>query len=67
MPEGARAYPISDELGKAAYDTYCEAVGGMSVGGDKLPTWDEQVANRPKVAQAWRKAAIAAVHKYAMS
>ena len=45
-------------LGELAYSTYCAAVGGVSVKGDKLPTYDEQ---SPKIAEAWNLAAQSVV------
>lgn len=47
------------EGGMVAYETYCEAVGGVSVHGEKLWTWAEMCVRNPKVAQAWRLAAAA--------
>jgi len=41
-------------LGELAYSTYCSAVGGVSVKGDKLPAYKEQ---SPKIAEAWNIAA----------
>lgn len=40
------------EGGKIAYETYCEAVDGVSVCGDTLWTWDEMCERNAKVAQA---------------
>lgn len=47
------------EGGKIAYETYCEAVGGVSVHGEKLWTWVEMCERNVKVAQAWRLVAAA--------
>jgi hypothetical protein len=50
------------ELGKIAYEAYCQAVGWVSVKGDLLPQWAEQDA---RIALAWDAAAQAvarAVH-----
>jgi hypothetical protein len=41
-------------LGEIAYTTYCSAVGGVSVKGDKLPTYKDQA---PKIMEAWNLAA----------
>jgi hypothetical protein len=47
------------EYGRCAYDTYRFSVGGHSVHGDKLWTWDEMRERNPKVAAAWQDAAEA--------
>jgi hypothetical protein len=31
----------SDDLGRIAYNAYCESVGWKSFTGDPLPQWDE--------------------------
>jgi len=49
------------DLGKIAYDAYVESVGGKSVRGEPLPTWEEQLESKPEVARAWKAAAIAVV------
>jgi hypothetical protein len=46
-------------LGRVAYEAYCEAVGGTSVNGEELPTWDDHVTRKPDVAAAWCAAAQA--------
>lgn len=57
--------PARDTVGgRAAYTTYAEAVGGVSVHGDRLWSWDEMRENNPKVAEAWNLAARAAVTAY---
>lgn len=43
----------SDFWGRVNYEAYVGAVGGVSVRGDDLPTWDEMVERNPKVAAAW--------------
>jgi hypothetical protein len=44
------------QLGKLAYNTYCEAVNWQSVRGDPLPHWEDQV---DRLKDAWDKAALA--------
>lgn len=51
---------LREDLGKASYEAYCEAVGGKSIRGEDLPTWEEQVAKNPKIAFAWCSAGAAA-------
>ena len=48
---------MSEELAKKAYETYCEAVGGVAFNGYKLPTWEEFSSNesKQKQANAWLK------------
>jgi hypothetical protein len=48
-------------LGHIAYKAYCAAVGGVSVGGDALPTWDVLVKDKPDVAGAWCASAQAVI------
>ena len=33
---------MNEELGKIAYDVYCEARGWKSVRGEPLPQWEDQ-------------------------
>lgn len=40
-------------LGRIAYETYAAEVGGKSVKGESLPSWDEQLEKNPEVAAAW--------------
>jgi hypothetical protein len=49
----------AERLGRVAYEAYAKAVGGVSVRGDRLWTWDEMAEHNPKVAQAWRDSAMA--------
>lgn len=52
------------EPGQIAYEAYCEAVGGVSaISGDPLPSWDDQCANQPLIANAWRAAALAVMNR----
>jgi hypothetical protein len=54
-----------NNLGRVAYEAYCAEVGGKSVGGEDLPSWEDQCKGRPEVAAAWVTAAHAvleAVH-----
>jgi hypothetical protein len=45
------------ELGRVAYEAYCEHTGGVSlVSGQKLPTWD---ILSPEIKAAWEAAANA--------
>lgn len=48
-----------EDLGCVAYQHYAASVGGRSVEGDPLPTWEEQHRLRPGVATAWIAAAVA--------
>lgn len=48
-------------LGRIAYEAYSAAVGGKSVRGDALPTWDAQVEKNPDVAAAWCAAGQAVI------
>lgn len=38
------------DLGAVAYTAYSEAVGGKSVGGTKLPAWEDQ---KDEIQDAW--------------
>lgn len=44
--------------GEIAYEAYCVAVGGVSVRGERLPTYAEQ---QPRIRDAWDAAAAAVV------
>lgn len=48
-----------NNLGKVAYEAYCEKVGNKSVAGEVLPSWEDQCKGRPEVAAAWVEAAHA--------
>jgi len=48
-------------LGRIAYEAYSAAVGGVSVHGDELPSWDEQVSSKPDIAAAWCAAGQAVI------
>lgn len=52
-----------DETAQAAYEAYTRAVGGRAFNGDELPTWDEQRQRSPRITDAWRAAAQAAVSR----
>ena len=52
---------VGSGLGRVAYDAYAAAVGGRSVRGEALPTWDEQVQDNHDVAAAWCAAAQAVI------
>jgi hypothetical protein len=63
-PAAAKVEPAVVELagaalGRVAYEAYCDAVGGQSVHGEELPTWDDHVTRKPDVAAAWCAAAQA--------
>lgn len=48
------------DLGKIAYEAYCEASGGKSlINNADLPTWEEQ---RPEISEAWTAAAQAVLN-----
>jgi len=47
------------EFGPCAYEAYVQAVGGVSVHGEKLWTWAEMVERKPEVAAAWQEAGAA--------
>lgn len=61
MPK-ATAHMLAD-LGKAAYETYCQSIGGAV--GEALPSWDEQLDKHPERAAAWISAAVAVIAKAA--
>lgn len=43
-----------ERLAQRAYETYCEAVGGVAFNGDPLPTWEQQRArDDQKIPDAW--------------
>jgi len=48
-----------DDVAKAMYTAYNEAVGGVAWNGDPLPDWDEFAADEKKQKQVngWRAAA----------
>lgn len=46
----------AESAGRAAYAAYCDAVGGVSVRGEPLPTWEGQSA---LIRAAWMHAAEA--------
>lgn len=46
-------------LGRLNYETYAQAVGGTSVRGDTLWTWEELAKRNPVAAAAWEHAAVA--------
>jgi hypothetical protein len=50
---------VGAALGRIAYEAYRDAVGGQSVHGEELPTWDDHVTRKPDVAAAWCAAAQA--------
>lgn len=51
------------EYDRAAYEAYCDAVGGKAFDGSELPTWDQLKARNPVIASAWRVAANAVVRE----
>lgn len=51
-----------DALGRVAYKTYCVEVGGKSVRGETLPTWDDQA---DAIKAAWVAAATAVIGLHA--
>lgn len=50
-----------DQAAEAAYEAYTTAVGGVAFNGDPLPDWATQRQRNPRIADAWRAAALAAV------
>jgi hypothetical protein len=38
-------------FGRIAYEAYCESVGGLSIRGEPLPTYDQQ---NQKIIDAWQ-------------
>lgn len=52
--------PTVDQVAQAAYEAYCETVGGVAFNGDPLPDWATQRQRNPRIADAWRAAAKAA-------
>lgn len=50
------------DLGKVAYEAYCESSGGKSlVSGATLPTWEDL---KPEIRAAWDAAAQAVASKF---
>lgn len=50
------------DIGKIAYDAYCEATGWKSlVSGADLPQWNEV---RPEIQAAWRAAGNAVMNRF---
>lgn len=56
--------PAPDLLAGIMYAAYSESVGGVSVRGDQLPSWDKLIASpcNAKVVNAWIAAAQAAIY-----
>ena len=52
---------VGSGLGRIAYEAYSASVGGKSVRGEALPTWDAQVEENHDVAAAWCAAAQAVI------
>lgn len=51
---GVGANMTPEDFGEIAYETYRDAVGGRSaITGEPLPTWQQQLVQRPGVAEAW--------------
>ena len=50
-------YELREEYSKGTYTTYCEAVGWKAFNDNKLPTWEELIADssKQKIIDAWRK------------
>jgi hypothetical protein len=46
----------ASHMGKVAYEAYCKHVGGVSVHGDQLWSYDEMRERNPKAAEAWNRA-----------
>jgi hypothetical protein len=61
---GAGAQQLPD-FGQVAYEAYTTAVGGVSVQGDLLPTWEELGYRNGKVADAWTEAGLAVARLFA--
>jgi len=53
--------PVGEGLGGVAYAAYSAAVDGVSVHGEALPSWVDQLENNPHVAAAWCAAAQAVI------
>ena len=52
-----------DNLGKIAYDTYCECRGWKSYNGDPLPQWKDVEVS---IKEGWIKSAVAVEHEVLM-
>jgi hypothetical protein len=50
-----------ERMGRVNYEAYAEQVGGVSVAGDPLPTWDEMTEQNQAIALAWQHGAMAVV------
>ena len=50
----------------AAYNAYCDAVGGKSFKGDDLPTWEAMCNDnsKTKLVEAWCRAADATIDHF---
>ena len=47
---------MEDQIGKIAYDTYCEHRGWKSFKNEPLPQWEDV---QPDIKEGWIKAAVA--------
>ena len=52
---------VGEGLGRVAYEAYSAAVDGISVHGEALPSWVDQLEHNPHVAAAWCAAGQAVI------
>ena len=52
---------VGSGLGQVAYEAYSASVGGKSIDGKALPSWDAQVEKNHDIAAAWCAAAQAVI------
>lgn len=60
-PSAGPTPPVGVGLGAVAYEAYRKSVDGVSVHGEALPSWVDQLENNPHVAAAWCAAAQAVI------
>lgn len=60
-PKSDPAPLVGAGLGEVAYKAYSTAVDGVSVHGEALPSWVDQLENNPHVAAAWCAAGQAVI------
>lgn len=61
------AETLMSALGKVAWNTYKESVGGKSINGDPLPEWEALCTDpsKAKIVIAWKSSAIAVAEAFA--
>lgn len=51
-------------LGRTAFETYVQAMGGVAFDGKPIPSWDELDGDADRTRGAWSSAAVAAVEAF---